>query len=140
MKRPAWRRAIYTGVYAATLVLPLAVAAEQPAKNSSYAPVAIGEDFSGIMARMKAAKAGVEKRQADLLKERYDLSNRPAKGVTMSRGKAVQEGVRVTLPKGETWDTLAAMSPEDIHNKDVFPAGLLPLPHPNHPEGGLVFP
>jgi hypothetical protein len=68
MKRPSWsvRRTIYTGVCAAALVLPLALAAEEPAKNSSYVPVAIGEDFSAIMARMKAAKAGVEKRQADL--------------------------------------------------------------------------
>src|SRR5512140_2213847 len=142
MKRSSWsvRGAIYTGVYAAILILPLAVAAEEPAKNSSYAPVAIGEDFSAIMTRMKAAKAGVEKRQADLLKERYDLSNRPAKGSAMSRGKAVQEGVRVTLPKGVTWDALAAMSPEEIRDKDVFPAGFLPLPHPNHPEGGMVFP
>jgi cytochrome c peroxidase len=127
-------------VYAAALVLPLALAAEQPAKNSSYAPVAIGEDFTAIMARMKAAKAGVEKRQADLLQERYDLSNRPAKGGAMSRGKAVQEGVRVTLPKGVSWDALAAMRPDEIRDKDAFPAGFLPLPHPNHPEGGMVFP
>src|ERR1035437_9489635 len=142
MKRPSWsvRWAVYTGVYAAALVLPLALAAEQPAKNSSYAPVAIGEDFTAIMARMKAAKAGVEKRQADLLKERYDLINRPAKAATMSRGKVVQEGVRVTLPKGVTWDALAAMRPDEIRDKDAFPAGFLPLPHPNHPEGGMVFP
>jgi cytochrome c peroxidase len=129
-----------TGVYAAALVVPLAAAAEEPAKNSSYAPVAISEDFSAIMARMKAARAEVEKRQADLLKERYDLSNRPAKGVTMSRGKAVQEGGRAKLPKGVTWDALAAMSPEEVRDKDAFPAGFLPLPHPNHPEGGMVFP
>ena len=109
-------------------------------KTSSYAPVAISEDFGTIMARMKTNKAAIEKRQADLLKERYDLSNRPAKGVTMSRGKAVQEGVRVRLPKGATWDALAAMSPDEIRDKDAFPAGFLPLPHPNHPEGGMVFP
>ena len=40
------------------------------------------------MARMKTAKPEVMKRQMDLLNERYDLSNRPAKGVTMSRGQA----------------------------------------------------
>ena len=80
------------------------------------------------------------KRQMDLLKERYDLANRPAKGVTMSRGKPVQEGIRATLPQGMTWDKLAAMTPEEIREKDSFPAGFLPLPHPNHPEGGMVFP
>jgi hypothetical protein len=46
------------------------------------------------------------------LAERYDLSDRPAAGVTMSRSKPVQEGVRVKLPSGATWQSLAAMSPE----------------------------
>jgi hypothetical protein len=89
---------------------------------------------------MQAAKAEVMKRQMDLLNERYDLSDHPAQGVTMSRGKPIQEGVRVKLPQGETWDELAAMTPEEIREKDLFPAGSSPAPHPNHPEGGMVFP
>src|SRR5450756_1170396 len=76
----------------------------------------------------------------DRLDERYDLSNRPANGVTMSRGKAVQEGVRIKLLKGMTWENLAAMSPEEIREKGLFPAGFFPLPFPNHPEGGMLFP
>jgi cytochrome c peroxidase len=32
------------------------------------------------------------------------------------------------------------MKPEDIRQKGLWPKGLLPLPHPNHPEGGMVFP
>jgi cytochrome c peroxidase len=39
-----------------------------------------------------------------------------------------------------SWDKLAAMMPEEIREKDMFPAGFFPLPHPNHPEGGMVFP
>jgi cytochrome c peroxidase len=127
-------------VCASLLAFPLAAAAEEGGKPSSYAPVAIGEGFPAIMARMKAAKADVEKRQASLLRERYDLANRPAKGVTMSRGKAVQEGVRVKLPAGVTWEALAAMSPAEVRDKGAFPAGFLPLPHANHPEGGMIFP
>ncbi len=115
-------------------------AQESGKKPSSYAPVAIREDFAAIMARMRAAKPDVMKRQMDLLNQRYDLSNRPAKGVTMSRGKPIQEGVRAKLPSGVTWDKLATMSPEEVREKDVFPAGFYPLPHPNHPEGGMVFP
>ena len=46
---------------------------------------------------MKAAQPEVMKRQMDLLNARYDLRNRPAKDVTMSRGKPIQEGVRVKL-------------------------------------------
>lgn len=109
-------------------------------KMSSYSPVVIKESFETIMARMSAAKSGVMKRQMNLLNQRYDLSDRPAKGITMSGGKPIQEGVRATLPEGMTWEKLAAMSPQGIKEKDLFPSGYMPLPHPNHPEGGMVFP
>jgi hypothetical protein len=47
----------------------------------------------------------------------------------------------VKLPPGvKSWKELAAMSPEEICEKGVWPRGFLPLPHPNHPEGGMVFP
>ncbi len=115
-------------------------AQELPQKGTSYAPVDLKEDFAVVMARMKAAKPEIMKRQMELLKQRYDLANRPAKDVTMSRGKPLQEGIRVALPKGLTWEKLQTMSPEEIREKDSFPAGFFPLPHPNHPEGGMVFP
>ena len=130
-----------TALGCALLLVPFSGVAEEAGKTpSSYMPVVIGEDFATMFARMKAAKPEVEKRQADLLSARYDLSNRPATGITMSRGKAVQEGVRAKLPMGTTWETLASMSPSEIRDKDLFPAGFLPLPHANHPEGGMVFP
>src|SRR6266699_1050631 len=96
--------------------------------------------FASVLERMRAAKAAVMKRQADLLAERYDLGNRPATGATMSRGKPIQEGVRARLAGGATWEGLAAMTPEEIRDKNVFPKGFEPLPHPNHPEGGMLFP
>jgi len=58
----------------------------------------------------------------------------------MDRTKPVQDGVRVKLRSGVTWDQLAGMTADEIRNKDVFPGGFLPLPHANHPEGGMVFP
>ncbi|MHC4149521.1 MAG: cytochrome B6 [Planctomycetota bacterium] len=108
--------------------------------RSSYAPVVITEDFDSVMTRMKAAKPEVMKRQMDLLAERYDLSDRRAKRVTMSRGKPVQRGVRAKLPTGMTWQKLAEMTPDEIRKQHLFPRGFLPLPHPNHREGGMVFP
>lgn len=134
--------------YRMMLLLPVALlatsgplyAGDAEKKPSSYSPVVITEDFASVMKRMKAAKPGVMKRQMDLLNERYDLSDRAAKGVTMSKGKAVQDGVRVKLPKDMTWDKLTAMTPEDIRERGLFPAGFFPLPHPNHPEGGMTFP
>ena len=110
------------------------------AKETSYAPVAVTEDFDSVLTRMKAAKPEVMKNQMDLLSERYYLSDEPAKGTTMSRGKSVQQGVRVKTNAKMTWQDLAEMTPEDIRQKDLFPKGFLPLPHPNHNEGGMLFP
>ena len=112
----------------------------QVERKTSFAPVVMNEEFSAMMARMKAEKAAIMQRQMDLLEARYDLRNDPAPDVTMSRGKAVQEGIRVKLPPGMSWDKLAAMTPEAIRDGDFFPQGFLPLPHPNHAEGGMVFP
>ncbi len=114
--------------------------AQQQRGQTSYAPVDIKESFASILARMTGAKSAIEKEHSDLLNERYDLSDRRAEGVTMSRGKPLQEGVRAKLPSGMTWEKLAAMSPEEIRDKNLFPKGFYPLPHPNHPEGGMVFP
>lgn len=117
-----------------------ALAAQEVKKPSSYMPVVIGEDFSSVVKRMSDAKDGLMKQQQALLEERYDLANRPAPGVTMSRGKPVQGGVRVKLRAGMTWDELARMTPEEVRAADAFPQGFMPLPHPNHPEGGMIFP
>lgn len=143
MKNPITWWSVIAAVAAVPLSAPrpsLAAEGDAQAKPSSYMPVVITEDFSTILSRMTAAKPEIEKRQAAILSERYDLSDRPAKEVTMSRGKPVQEGVRVKLPRGVTWEQLAAMRPEEIAQRDVFPAGFLPLPHPNQPEGGMLFP
>ena len=74
----SWKR---TAIFAAVLASTSAAQADAPEKRpSSYAPVVIKEDFAAIMARMKAEKPGVMKRQMDLLVARYDLANRPASG------------------------------------------------------------
>jgi cytochrome c peroxidase len=109
-------------------------------KATSYSPVVITKPFADTMAKMKADKPAVMQKHEALLQERYDLKNAPVQGVTMTRGKALQEGVRAKLPQGITWEKLAAMSPAEIKEKGLFPKGFLPLPHPNHPEGGMVFP
>lgn len=107
---------------------------------SSYMPVKIDEPFDAIQRRMTQAKPAIMEAHGKFLAERYDLTDRPADGVTMSRGKPVQQGVRAKLKSGVTWEGLAALSPDEIRAQDIFPAGFRPLPHPNHPEGGMVFP
>ena len=98
------------------------------------------ESFDALVQRLQREKPQFAERQEKLLEERYELGNRPAAGVAMSRGKAVQAGVRVRLPRNTTWEQLAAMTPDDIKNKNLWPAGFYPLPHPHHEAGGMVFP
>jgi cytochrome c peroxidase len=129
-----------TAAALASLTLAYAQQPPPPRGATSYAPVDIKEPFATTMARMKAAQPAVQKRQADLLADRYDLSDRAAPDVTMSRGKPVQGGVRAKLPAGTTWDLLAGMSVAEIRDRNLFPRGFYPLPHPNHPEGGMLFP
>lgn len=112
----------------------------QDENKSSYAPVVLPESFPVMMARMKMEKPAVMKRQQDLLQARYDLRNDPDPGFTMTGGKPIQRGVRVKLIPGTSWEQLAALTPEEIRAAGLFPGGFLPLPHPNHPEGGMVFP
>ncbi len=101
---------------------------------------AADEDFPTLTKRLQAEKPEFAQRQQTLLNERYDLADQPAPGVTMSRGKPVQQGVRVKLSGDMTWDQLAAMSPEELKQKQLWPAGFLPLPHPHHEAGGMIFP
>src|SRR6267143_418343 len=54
--------------------------------------------------------------------------------------RVVEQGVRVKLPGGLTWERLAAMSPDEIRGKDLFPQGFLPLPHVKQLAGGMIFP
>jgi cytochrome c peroxidase len=112
-----------------------------PTSYDQVSPVLLGQEtFDAMMAKDKAGKAAVMARQKKLLEERYDLSPRTDPGVRMTRGKSIPIGPATRLPAGQTWESLAAMSPEDIREKGLLPAGFLPLPHPNHPVSGMVFP
>ncbi len=148
MTRPTRQQWKMVGGVFGLLTLLLGVVYAQDAGKKPAAPknasvevsVVAQEDFKAVMTRMQAAKAAIQQRQLDLLKERYDLGDHAAQGVTMARKKPVQERVRVRLAEGQTWEKLAAMEPADIRERELFPAGFLPLPHPNHPEGGMLFP
>lgn len=141
MKRLANRLWALLGTFAILVIVIDTPDAQQPnQKETSYSPVDIREDFATTLRRMTAAKPEIMKRQMNLLQARYDLSNRPAEDGTMSRGKSLQEGVRVKFSPGTTWEILAGMTAEEIREQDLFPNGFMPLPHPNHGEGGMLFP
>ena len=124
----------------ASLVVATHVGAQERAKPkpppSSFMPV-IEEPFDVVMKRDKAAKASVMAAALRRLEERYDLTRRVDPAVKMTRGKPIPVGPTARL-KGVTWEQLGRMSPDEIREKGVFP--YLPLPHVNHPVGGMIFP
>jgi cytochrome c peroxidase len=95
--------------------------------------------FQKVFREKTASKPGIMRDARAYLAQRYDLSNRPS-SVTMFRGKPVQQGVRVKLPAGVTWQQLAEMTPDEIKRRNLWPEGFLPLPGPDHMEGGMLFP
>ncbi|WP_347275399.1 cytochrome B6 [Candidatus Kuenenia sp.] len=109
---------------------------KQESWESSYSSV-IEEPIDKVIEHDKAKKDGIMKRHMDLLNERYDLSMKVTNGVTMSRGKPLPVGPTARLKEGMSWEKLSTMTPEEIKEKNVFP--YLPLPHPNHATGGMLF-
>lgn len=131
-----------SAIFAFTMPLAYAQQAAQPGPvgASSYMPVVVEEPIGKIKERREAEQAVRSKRQKTLLEQRYDLRDQPSNAVKMSRGTPIQVGVRAKLPSGMTFDKLATMTPDQIRDQGVFPAGFMPLPHPDHEEGGMVFP
>ena len=127
------------GVLTAMLFFnPRADAQKPPDKKpTSFTPV-IEEPFPVVLARDKAAKSKVMAAHQRLLDERYDLRRRVDENVRMTRGKPIPVGPTAKLKSGVTWERLGKMSPAEIRDGNLFP--YLPLPHVNHPVGGMVFP
>ncbi|HEY7329834.1 MAG TPA: cytochrome B6 [Gemmataceae bacterium] len=112
-----------------------------PSSYDQIAPALVGkETFQAMLTRDKSEKGEYMARQKKLLEERYDFTSRPDSKVTMSRGKPIQVGPAVKLSEGTTWESLAQMSCDEIRDKGLFPKGFLPLPHPKHEAGGMLFP
>lgn len=138
-RTPSHPRRPHRGLLA-TAVAGAVLAALGAHAATSYAPVAGEETFAALRTRYVDLKPQVERRHRTLLEQRYDLADRPG-DVAMTRGKKVQTGVRVRLPRGvSSWEALAQLPPETIKERNLFPAGFLPLPHPHHAEGGMLFP
>lgn len=131
--------ALGLAIGASLLISHKARAQERPRPKeppSSFMPV-IEEPFDVVMRRDKAAKSRVMAAALRRLEDRYDLTRRVDPVVKMSRGKPIPVGPTARL-KGVTWEQLGRMSPDEIRDKGLFP--YLPLPHVNHPVGGMIFP
>jgi cytochrome c peroxidase len=131
-----------TGLISTALLAILAfpAVADPLPPDTTYRPLPT-LPFSAVKQNDEAQKPAVKERQRALLEQRYDLTDRPLPGALMSAGrKAVQQGVRIKLPPGETWQSLAEKEPSDVRDKDLLPKGFMPLPHVKQATGGQVFP
>src|SRR3954454_13724155 len=133
-------KAILPATAALVLACSLAALSDPLPPDATYRPLPT-LPFTAVKAADEAQKPQGMQRQADLLNQRYDLSDQPIPGGMMSGGrKLIQGGVRVKLPPGVTWESLAAMSPDEIRQRSLLPAGFMPLPHVKQATGGQVFP
>lgn len=115
--------------------LPAEVDARQ-----TYMPVVMDKTFEEMRQQDVAARDQVLAEQKELLSDRYDLSDNASDVWMSAERKKVQQGVRVKLPEGTSWEQLAERTPEEIKQQGLWPAGFRPLPHVKHPTGGMVFP
>ena len=142
-RRLAWL-ALLAGLFcvsAPPLIRSQSGKAAPPSSYDQISPVLLGQQtFAGMMAKDKADKAAVMARQMGLLAQRYDLASHPDPMLKMTRGKPIQVGPAAKLRQGMTWEQLAALSADEIRDRGLFPQGFLPLPHPHHEVGGMVFP
>lgn len=107
-------------------------------KSSFEFDLSPDEPFAAVMQREQQQRASNADKQRHLLETRYDLTPRFIEGVTMSRGKPVPKGPTAKLPDGMTLEDFSALKAEEIRARKLFP--YLPLPHPLHSTGGMVFP
>jgi cytochrome c peroxidase len=91
-----------------------------------------------VMGKESAQRPAVMAAQRKLLESRYDLNPRPDPQAKMSRGKPLCVGPTARLPVGMTFEQLAALPPETIQERGIFPYPT--LPHPLQANGGQVFP
>lgn len=123
-----------------SILIAQAYAADPLPPDATYRPLPTVPP-SVVRKNDEAAKPAVMARQQALLRERYDLADKPMRNVKMSGGrKYVQDGVRVRLKSGVTWDQLAQLKPDEIRSRDLLPEGFRPLPHVKQLTGGQVFP
>jgi cytochrome c peroxidase len=135
MLRARKHRLVFQLIIGVLLMNWVAVSAGEK-RESSYSPV-IEESFDKVMAQDKAQKSAVMKRHMGLLNERYDLKKKVTTEVTMTKGKPLPVGPVAKLKGGVSWEKLAGMTPREIREQGLFP--YLPLPHPNHAAGGMLF-
>jgi cytochrome c peroxidase len=111
------------------------------AGRTSYGSVEDVADFAEFFHMCSANKPRVMEERHKYMMIRYNFTGRVTTEVTMTRRKPLPVGPVVRLPKGvASWEELAALSPQEICRRDLFPQGFRALSHPLHTVGHQLFP
>lgn len=121
---------------------------QQPAVQSAHLPPEVDAKqslmpvvtppFAEVFEKDASEREQVASTHQQLLEERYDLRDQASDVWMSGERKKVQEGVRVKLPAGTDWQSLAEMTADQIREEEAWPAGFRPLPHVKHSAGGMV--
>lgn len=106
-------------------------------QRQSYSPV-VTPEFEEMRAQDLEEYDQVVESHQQLLEQRYDLEDRTSELMMSGGRQRVQEGVRVRLPDGASWEQLGQMTPDEIKQQGLWPEGFRPLPHVKHQTGGML--
>lgn len=110
---------------------------EEIDEKQTYLPVVV-PPFEEVYQQDVEQREQVVNTHKDRLESRYDLSDQATDLWMSGKRKKVQQGVRVKLPEGTNWQELSEMTPDEIREQGIWPAGFRPLPHVKHKTGGMV--
>jgi cytochrome c peroxidase len=106
---------------------------------SSFGNATLGLPWNDWLAQCQKQKPKLMEECQAYMASRFNFSGRAIRGVMMTGGKAVMAGPISVLPKGiASYEELAALSPDAISSRDVFP--YKPLAHPLQSTAHMVFP
>lgn len=109
--------------------------------RSTYFTIEEVADFAAFMKRSVERKPQIMETRRAYMEQRYELKPGRDPAVTMTRGKPQPIGPVTRLPAGiDSWEALAALAPDEIRRRDLFPEGFRPLSHPLHTNAHQLFP
>ena len=107
----------------------------------TYMTVEEVESFDAFMKKCAELKPKIMAERRSYMERRYILEPKTDPAIAMSRSKPQPIGPVTRLPKGvASWEELAALSPEEIRARDLFPEGFRSLSHPLHSNAHQLFP
>jgi cytochrome c peroxidase len=104
--------------------------------GSAPADVPSWEDW---LKKCKEQKPKLTAERQAYMATQFDFTGRAMPGAKMSGGKAIMAGPVARLQQGvNNWEELAALSPDEIRRRDLFP--FKPLAHPLQSTAHMLFP